>query len=269
MPLSATNSSATSVFGIHAFDSFVRVECASTEIRSMLERYIFPPMPRSLSFAAAPDISLWVEQSQHKFRVLINHELVAVAPSVGDATLAAVKALDDAVVHRLSTLKAVHAGAVIVDGGALILPGSTHAGKSSLVVELLRRGASHLSDEFALIDKQGYVHSYPRPLLLRNGGPQSLTLPADLNASYDFGQPVPVRWIFATSYAPESSWDIREMSQGEAVMLLLRNTPHEMAQTPEMVNRFVRVAGSATCYQGSRGDAGEAAERILDLIRRK
>lgn len=263
-------SSSSFVFGIHAFDSFVRVESASPEIRAMLERYIFPPLPRSPSFASAPDVSLWVEQSQDEFRVLINHELVASARCVKDATLAAVKALDDAVVHRLRTLRAVHAGAVIIDGGALILPGSTHAGKSSLVVELLKRGAAHLSDEYALIDKHGYVHAYPRPLLLRNGGPlQLLTLPADLNASFTVGRAVPVRWILSTSFAPGSSWSIHEMTQGEAVMLMLRNTPHEMAQTPEIVNLFLRVAAKAICYEGTRGDAGEAADHILDLIRRK
>lgn len=263
-------SSSSSVFGINAFDSFVRVECANSEIRSMLERYIFPPLPHSPSFAASPDISLWVQQSQQEFRVLINHELVASAPSIRDATLAAVKALDDAVVHRLSKLRAVHAGAVIIDGGALILPGSTHAGKSSLVAELLKRGASHLSDEYALIDRQGCVHAYPRPLLLREGGrSQSLTLPTDLNASFAEGHSVPVRWILSTSFTSDSTWDVREMSQGEAVMLLLRNTPHALAQTPDLVDQFLRVAANAVCYEGTRGDAVTAVDNVLALIRSK
>ena len=56
------------------------------------------------------------------------------------------------------------------------------------------------------------------------------------------------------------------MSQGEAVMLLLRNTPHEMAQTPDMVDFFVRIAANAVCYAGQRCDVAEAATRIFDLI---
>jgi hypothetical protein len=268
--LETMNTSYSSVFGIRAFDTFIRVECAGSGIRDLLERYLFPPLPRSQSFAAAPDICLWVEESRDEFRVLVNHELMASTPSAADAALAAVKALDDAVVHRLRTLHAVHAGAVLVDGKALILPGSTHAGKSSLVAELLRRGASHLSDEYALIDRQGCVHAYPRPLLLRNGGlRQALTLPADLNASFALGHPVPVGWIFATSYLPGASWSIREMSQGETVMLMLRNTPHEMAETPEIVDAFVRVARSTVSYEGTRGDAAEAAEHILNFIHHK
>lgn len=267
--MTTMTSSASLVFGVRAFDSFVRVECANSELRNMLERYIFPSLPRSQSFAASPDISVWVQKSHDEFRVLVNHEFVGSTLTLNGAALAAVKALDDAVVHRLNTLRAVHAGAVLIDGGALILPGATHAGKSSLVAELLRRGASHLSDEYALIDKKGYVHAYPRPLLLRDGAPpQSLTLPADLNASFAAG-PAPVRWIFSAGYVPGSTWDIREMSQGEAVMLLLRNTPHEMTQTPEIVDQFLRVAATSACYQGTRGDAVAAADHILNLIRRK
>jgi len=263
-------SSGSFVFGIRAVDSFIRVESTDSEVHSMLERYIFPPLPRSPSFAAAPDISLWVEEGRNEFRVLINHQWVATASCVQDATLAAVKALDDAVVRRLTGLRAVHAGAVVVDGGALILPGSTHVGKSALVAELLKRGASHLSDEYALIDKQGCVHAYPRPLLLRNDGIfQSLTLPTELNASFAIDSPSPVRWIIATSFTPGGKWSLHKLSQSEAVMLLLCNTPHEMAQSPEIVDLFLRVAANSVSYQGTRGDAGEAADCILDLIRAK
>lgn len=265
-----TISSSSFVFGINAFDSFIRVEGAGSELHDSLERYLFPPLPRSQSFAAAPDISVWVEERDGEFRVLINHEFLTSALTVHDAALAAVKALDHAVVHRLRTLRAVHAGAVLIDGKALILPGSTHAGKSSLVAELLRRGASHLSDEYALIDRRGCVLAYPRPLLLRNGGSrQALTLPGELNASFTVGHPVPVGWIFSTSYTSGAAWSIREMSQGEAVMLLLRNTPHEMAQVPEIVDVFRRLAAGAVSYEGTRGDAADAAEKILEIVRAK
>ena len=136
------------------------------------------------------------------------------------------------------------------------------------MAELLCRGASYLSDEYALIDKQGCVHSYPRPLLVRNGSlRQTLTLPEELNASFASGHPAPVGWIFATSYSAGAAWSVREMSQSETVLLLLRNTPQEIAQTPEMLDVFLRVARHAVIREGTRGDAGEAAERILDFVR--
>lgn len=257
------------VFGIRAFDSSILVDCADAEIRDVLDRYLFPPLPRSESAPLSPDVHLIVDRRGDHFRVEIGQKLAASAVTLHDVALAAVKALDDAVVHRMKMFRAVHAGALLIDGKALLLPGSSHAGKSSLVAELLRRGASHFSDEYALIDGQGLTHSYPRPLLLRNGSPtQSLVLPEELNAHFA-NQPAPVGWILALDYVPGGQWKIHELSQGEGVMLLLRNTPHEMAKSPEMVDFFLRVADKALCFEGERGEAAEAATRVLDLIRCK
>jgi hypothetical protein len=256
-------------FGIQAFGSSIRIECANSEIRDVLDRYLFPPILHSENAPSSPDILIRVDQVAECFRVMVNHELAASVMTIHGAALAAVKALDDAVVHRMKAFRAVHAGAVLIEGRALIIPGSTHAGKSSLVAELLRRGAAHFSDEYALIDSEGRTHPYPRPLLLRNGRPmQSLVLPEELNATFATN-PAPVGWILAVDYVPGTVWDVQEMSQGDAVMTLLRNTPHEMAQSPEMIDSFICLAGKAACFAGKRGDALEAASHILDLIGRK
>jgi hypothetical protein len=262
-------SSGNIVFGIYAFDSSILVECADSEIRDALDRYLFPPLPRSQTAPSSPDIHILVDRVGDRFRVEIDQELAASDVTLHDAALAAVKALDGAVIPRMKMFRAVHAGALLIDGRALLLPGTSHAGKSSLVAELLRRGASHFSDEYALIDDQGFAHSYPRPLLLRNGRPmQSLVLPEELNARFA-NQPAPVGWILALDYVPGGKWDIHELSQSEAVMLLLRNTPHEMAKSPEMIDFFLRVAGKAFCFDGERGEVAEAATRVFDLVREK
>jgi hypothetical protein len=93
-------------------------------------------------------------------------------------------------------------------------------------------------------------------------------LPGQLNSSFAEG-PAPVGWIIATNYVPEGEWDVHAISQSEAVMVLLRNTPQEMEQSPKMVDFFRTVAANATCYEGPRGDVAEAAMLLLELIRRK
>lgn len=266
--LLSMSSCGSCVFGIQAFDSFIRVECSNSEIHNILNRYLFPPLPRS-SQQTSPDIDIRIELARDEIRVFLNHDHVATSVTPEDAALATVKVLDDAVVHRLRNFHAVHAGVVLLDDRALLLPGATHAGKSSLVAELLRRGAVHFSDEYALIDRQGRVHSYSRPLLLRNGKPfQSLVLPEELNSRFA-AHPATVGWIVAAEYVPRGKWDVRPVSQGEAVMLLLSNTPHEMEQEPRMLDSFQAVVKHAACYQGSRGDVAEAATHLLDLIRQK
>ncbi|MGA8088034.1 MAG: hypothetical protein WCA10_12055 [Terracidiphilus sp.] len=257
------------VFGIRAFDSSILVESADSEIRDALDRYIFPPLPRSEPAPSSPDIHLFVDREEDRFRVEVDQKFAVSAVTLHDASLGAVKALDDVVVHRMKMYRAIHAGAVLIEGRALLVPGSSHAGKSSLVAELLRRGASHFSDEYALIDGQGRIHSYPRPLLLRKGGLlQTLVLPEELDSRFATN-PAPVGWILALDYSPGATWDVQEMSQGEAVMLLLRNTPHEIAKSPEMIDFFLRVADKAVCFAGARGDAAEAATQVFDLISHK
>ena len=49
----------------------------------------------------------------------------------------------------------VHAGAVGWHGKAIIIPGRSMSGKTSLVRELVRAGAIYYSDEYAVLDLQG------------------------------------------------------------------------------------------------------------------
>src|SRR5207249_290373 len=65
----------------------------------------------------------------------------------------------------------VHAGVVGWRGRAILIPNKTFTGKTTLVAEFVRAGATYYSDEFAVLDGQGRVHPFPRPLSLRaNGG---------------------------------------------------------------------------------------------------
>ena len=65
----------------------------------------------------------------------------------------------------------LHAGVVAWEDRALLLPGQSHAGKSTLVAELVRAGATYYSDEFALLDSQGRVHRiYTRDIRMRRPG---------------------------------------------------------------------------------------------------
>ena len=260
------NSFSSFAFGIHAFDSLIRVQCYDAEIRDTLSRYIFPPLLRSDSVPPTPDIDVHLKQDETGTCILLNEELLVSGIPHQDVALATVKALDEAVVHRLKNFRAVHAGAVLVEGSAVLFPGSTHAGKSTLVAELLRRGASCFSDEYAIIDGNGRVHPYPRPLLLRDGSPQqSLVLPEELNSRF-VTAPTPVGWILAIDFVQRGEWNIHQISQSEAMTLLLRNTPHEMAESPQLFDFFLQAVSNVTCFSGRRGDAAQAAEKILQLV---
>jgi hypothetical protein len=61
---------------------------------------------------------------------------------------------------------AVHSGVVVLDGGAVALPGTSGAGKSTLVTALCRVGAGYLSDEALVLTPDGAAWPYPKPVAL-------------------------------------------------------------------------------------------------------
>lgn len=253
-------------FELRVFNCSIRVETACIEVHAVLQRYIFPSLPRTPNAVSAPDISIHVIQVGDQLQLLADDVVVASAREAIHLVPDLIRTLDDAVVPRLTMARAVHAGAVLWRKRALLLPGSTHAGKSSLVTELLRRGATYLSDEYAVIDSEGLVHPYPRALLVRNGRPEQIPmLPAEYNASVG-ETPSPVGWIFALQYLPGCNWDVTAITQSEALLTLLRNTPHILSGSPDMVPIFERAVSGASCYTGCRSEAADAVDHILRLI---
>ncbi len=61
----------------------------------------------------------------------------------------------------------VHAGCAVLAGRAILVPGRTLAGKSSLTAALVRAGATYWSDEYAVLRPDGRVVPYAREAALR------------------------------------------------------------------------------------------------------
>lgn len=78
------------------------------------------------------------------------------------------------VVMRVRKHMLIHAGTVAYRGQGIVLAGSAFHGKTTLVLELIRRGCGFLSDEMAALGcTDGYVYPFPRSLRVR---PQTLEL---------------------------------------------------------------------------------------------
>jgi hypothetical protein len=261
------------LFRMDAFGCALEASSACAEGQEILERYIFPALSRagasSGSPAGAADLSVGIEPASGGFHLTAGDAAVARAERAVDLVPELIRRIDEAVVRSLRGFYAVHAGVVQIGDEAILIPGVTHAGKSSLVAALLQRGAIYFSDEYALLDAEGRVHPYPRPLLVRSGTPhQAPKLAEDYGAPTGM-KPARLGWILALAYSPQEGWRLEPVPQSAGVMLLLRNTPHVLAETPEMIEAFRSAAAGARCCQGSRGDAAEAAGEILRLVRER
>ncbi|MGB6690283.1 MAG: hypothetical protein WBE76_20815 [Terracidiphilus sp.] len=252
-------------FVVRAFGCVIRATANSPEALEIAERYIFPSFPKTEAASDHPDISLHLERLGEEFRLSKGGEVVMSAARATGLVPHLIHVVDEAVVQRLVTLRAVHAGTVLLNGRALLLPGATHSGKSSIVAELLRRGAIYFSDEYALIDADGLAHPYPRPLLLRNGSPEQFpVLAGECNAQVG-DAPAPVGWILLLEYEAGCSWRLTPVPQSLALVALLQNTPHALADSPELIEMFQRAVAGASCYSGRRAEAADAATEIMRL----
>jgi hypothetical protein len=123
---------------------------------------------------------------------------------------------------------AIHAGAVVYRGGALLLAGRSGQGKTTLALGLLRRGLGLLSDEFAvvepatqriapyrrslhirpgtpeLIPELHFLHDMPRHRL--GGGSEWALAPHDLERALPgcLGQAAPLRYVILLEGAPHA-----------------------------------------------------------------
>src|SRR5260370_23490113 len=119
----------------------------------------------------------------------------------------------------------VHAGVVGWQGRAILLPGRSHSGKSTLVAALLRAGATYYSDEYAVLDARGRVHPFAKPLSLRQSeGEPPRRLPAEALGGRTGVDPLPVGLVAVTEYRPGKRWRPRPLSSGRAVLALLAHT---------------------------------------------
>lgn len=253
-------------FGVSAFGSKIRVEADSDQTYQLLQRSVFPSLERSRFSIECADLHICVIRRTDQFELLFNDQWIQSSSHPSGLLRSMIDCLDHAVIGRLRDFHVVHAGAVLMGNRALLFPGASHSGKSSLVPELLRCGARCFSDEYALIDRQGRVHSYPRPLMIRCGDrEQRFALPEEFKSSVA-DTSAAVGWILSLRFSSSSGWSVAETSQSQGMMSLLQNTPHAMADSCELVASLHRAAYTARCYAGLRGEAKDAAGEILRII---
>lgn len=153
----------------------------------------------------------------------------------------------------------IHAGTVGYKGRAIVVAGRSFAGKSTLVHSLLGLGATYLSDEFALLDDEGKVHAYPRPITLRRN---PLAAPADSEAQVRTeSRPLPIGLFVVTQYVPGGHWAPVELSRARGIMAVFEHVVSERSETA--LERLRLASGSARFFVGERGDAEETAAALL------
>jgi len=160
------------------------------------------------------------------------------------------------IARQARTALFVRAGVVAWRGRAILIPGSGNAGTSTLVGELVRRGATYYSDEYAVIDEAGMVHPYGRG----SASTHRVRTPEP--------PPITAALLIATTYAPEAKWAPVVLEGARALLPVLEHVP-AMRAAPRRALRFAaRLGPRLVALRGQRPEAQAVAPAVLEFMDR-
>lgn len=165
----------------------------------------------------------------------------------------------------------IHAGVVSWKGKAIVIPGKSFFGKTTLVSELIKKGAEYLSDEYAVFDDKGFVHPFPKMLSMRGIVSDFVQVDTPLekfNAKVA-ANPVEVGMVFFTEYKRNSYWKPKKITSGQAMMEILPHTIPIRIKPEFTLKVLNNVMNRAIISKTKRGEAERFADLLLGFFERQ
>jgi hypothetical protein len=159
----------------------------------------------------------------------------------------------------------IHAGVVYAGETSIVIPGSTRSGKTTLVAELVRAGATYYSDEYAPVDSEGMIHPYAKPLSIRSAGRDELGALVPVPDLHTGSKPIRAGLIVLTSYEPGAGWRPRVCTRGEGALGLLEHTVPARSRPGQALDVVCKLAQEARVISGKRGEASGVADALLNM----
>jgi hypothetical protein len=160
----------------------------------------------------------------------------------------------------------IHAGVVCANERAIVIPGKSYTGKTTLVAALVDAGATYYSDEYAVVEPRGMIEPYAKPLSVRRDGIVEPGRPVPVAAGQIARGPVRAGLIVITRYERGARWQPARRTSGEGAVALLANTVVARPRPRQSLAAVSELARGAEVIEGVRGDAREAALSLLSMV---
>jgi len=158
----------------------------------------------------------------------------------------------------------IHAGVVGWRGKAIIIPGRSYSGKTTLVKEFVQAGATYYSDEYAVLDSKGLVHPYPRTLGVRETDAFDQTKHTIESLGGVVGRkPLPVGMVIVSQFKKKAKWRPQRLSAGQGTLALLANAVGVRREPELTLAALQQLAPGAEILKGNRGEAKPMVDSIL------
>ncbi|HTK37889.1 MAG TPA: hypothetical protein VL325_05305, partial [Pyrinomonadaceae bacterium] len=159
----------------------------------------------------------------------------------------------------------VHAGVVGWNGKAILFPANSRHGKTTLTAELVRNGATYYSDDYAVLDIDGFVHPFARLLSVRQQVPEGQpgkVVDVDVRSlgGTAGSEPLPVGFVLLTEFKDGARWRPKILSPGEGMIEMITQTI-PIRRVPEFSLKVLKkITTRATIAKGFRNDAKDFAK---------
>lgn len=161
----------------------------------------------------------------------------------------------------------MHAGVVSWDDKVLLFPADSFSGKTTLVRELVKKGARYFSDEYAVIDSEGNVHPFPRMLSVRHvGGYRKIDVSVESLGGTKGIDPKPVSLVLLTRYRPHARWNPVILTPGLGLMKMMPQAISLRFHSKFTIEVLNRVAKRAIIAESLRSNAMNTADKIIDFV---
>lgn len=162
----------------------------------------------------------------------------------------------------------IHAGAVGYKDKAIIIPGVSFSGKTTLVAELTKRGLDYYSDEYAVIDTEGKLHPFPKQLSMRGiiDAYTQVEIPVEELGGKKGVKPLEIGMILVTKYRENAKFRPEEISTGKGIIESLANSV-SIRQSPQMVLQTLSIVTSkAKVIKTNRNQVEKFADKFLKYL---
>lgn len=162
----------------------------------------------------------------------------------------------------------IHAGVVGWKGRAILMPGDSFTGKSTLVAALVKNGADYYSDDFAILDAKGLVQPFPRAISMRtnDGNYTPYELSIDKLGGAVGKKRVPIGMILFTEYKTRTRWNPEVLTPGQGILEIIPFILSFKPQPEFSLKVLNKVADNAIIASSSRGHAEHFAKTLLGFF---
>ncbi|CAN5223600.1 hypothetical protein BH10ACI1_BH10ACI1_06210 [soil metagenome] len=162
----------------------------------------------------------------------------------------------------------VHAGVVGWKGKAILIPARSFKGKTTLTTALIKHGALYFSDEYAVLDQDGFVHPFAKPLSIRGEIDERTQVDYAIET---FGgkigiEKIPVGMVLITEYKSNGKWKPQILSSANGILELIKNTIPIRNNPNFSLEVLQKATKHALFIKSIRGDVSKSVEPILNYF---